>query len=128
MARCVPAFGLALWVSCCQRSRRSLVQISTQTLTNLIGSFTSIATRVAGGLTDTEAQLFPPRRGLRGRDESPWIASLGGIRQGMEMDASEGCRSRNVVQPRLPRVQRMAKMDREREVLQTHRVRPMGAD
>ncbi len=40
----------------------SLVQISTQTLTNLTGSFTSIATRVAGDLTDTEAQLFPPRR------------------------------------------------------------------
>ncbi len=57
--------GLAWWVSCCQRSRRSLVQISRQTLTNLIGSFTSIATRIATGLTDAgEAQLFVPRRGV----------------------------------------------------------------
>ncbi|SRR6266536_980603 len=60
--------------------------LSNAKLTDLIGSFTSIATRVAGGLTDAEAQLFPRRRGLRGRDESPWIATLGGIRQRLGVD------------------------------------------
>ena len=47
------------------------MQISTQTLTNLTGSFTSIATRVAKGLTDTEAQLSLIEGVSSGRDESP---------------------------------------------------------
>jgi hypothetical protein len=48
------------------------------------------------------------------------VATLGRIREGLGMDEGEGCRSRNAIQRRLPRLQRMEAMGRTGEILRTH--------